>query len=196
MHRRRALIAAAWLFALAACGEGGEGRGGVAERRVDPRCDGRELPPIGPGGIGPAQLGVRLSTLRSLCRVEDTSFVIAEGMVERGHAVYFGDHRVLTVSSGTRDTSIVRLIVHDSSFRTPQGVGVGSTIGDVRRYYPVLSYSTGERRVMSIPSLPGISFAYEGRSLPEDPSRATAREPSVMDDARVTSLWIFRPVSP
>ncbi|HJR43200.1 MAG TPA: hypothetical protein VJ812_14000 [Gemmatimonadaceae bacterium] len=200
MHRRRALIAAAACAALLIGACGGENRQAGASdadtgRRVDPRCDGRELPPLSPGGVGPAQLGVRISTLAELCRVTDTSYMAAEGMRERSHLVHFGDHRVIAVSTGTADTSIIRVIVHDSAFATPEGIGVGSTIGEMRSLYPVLSYARGEGNlVVTIPSLPGISFAYDGRGLPEDPTRAIGRQPAAMDPARLTSLWIFRPI--
>jgi hypothetical protein len=201
VHRRRPLIAAAacaLLPAVAACG--GESRQAGAPsadtaRRVDPRCDGRDLPPLSPGGVGPAQLGVRISTLSELCRVTDTSYMASEGMRERAHVVYFGDHRVIAVSTGTADTSITRLIVDDRAFTTPQGIGVGSTIGEMRSLYPVLSYARGEGNlVVSIPTLPGISFAYDGTGLPDDPARAIVRQPAAMDAARLKRLWIFRPI--
>jgi hypothetical protein len=195
VHRRRALTALAALL-LAACGAGEERVATDTARAIDPRCDGRELPPVGPAGIGPAQLGVRIAVLAQLCAVTDSQLVIAEGMRERGHIVRFGEHEVLAISTGTPDSSIVRLIVRDSAFRTPQGLGVGSTIGEMRSFYPVLAYSAAEQRVVSIPSYPGISFAYEGSGFPTDPARASVSDPAVMDAARITSFWIFRPVAP
>ncbi|HJU91088.1 MAG TPA: hypothetical protein VJ672_17005 [Gemmatimonadaceae bacterium] len=205
MHRRRALIALlAALFVAGACERRNEGnrqadasKGTDSAPRVDPRCDGRELPPLSPGGVGIAQLGVKVSILARLCRVTDTSYMAVEGVRERAHVVHFGDHRVIAVSTGTRDTSIVRVLVYDSAFTTPQGIGVGSTIGEMRSFYPVLAYASGEGHyVVSIPSLPGISFAYDAAGFPADPSRALVRQPAVMDRARIESLWIFRPIGP
>lgn len=202
MHRRRALIAVvAALCVIGACGRGDANRQANASnaadtvRRVDPRCDGRDLPPVSPGGVGIAQLGVRVSTLAGLCRVTDTSYMAAEGLRERAHVVHFGNHRVIAVSTGTPDTSIIRLIVYDSAFTTSQGIGVGSTIGEMRSLYPVLAYASGEGNyVVSIPSLPGVSFAYDARGFPTDPTRAIVRQPAAMDAAKVERLWVFRPI--
>jgi hypothetical protein len=189
MHCGRSLtLLVAGALLAAGCGDNDDA-GGTA--RVDPRCDGHELPVIASGGVGLVRVGMPVSTLARHCKVTDTSVVLAEGLPERAHIVQMGSHRLLTISTGTADTSIVRIIVTDSAFRTAQGLGVGSTLGEMRELYKVLSYSSEEQRSVTIPSVPGIAFGYEAENVPDEPAHEVSVRPDVLDQARVTKLWLF-----
>ncbi len=189
MHRRRSLI----LFGAAALlAAGCRGREAGDAASIDPRCDGHDLPIIAPGGVGLVRIGLPIATLARHCKVTDTSVVLAEGLPERAHVVHMGTHELLALSTGTPDTSIVRIIVTDSAFRTAQGLGVGSTLGEMRALYTVLSYSSEAQRSVTIPSVPGIAFAYEAENVPDEPAHAVSVTPDVLDQARVTKLWLFK----
>jgi hypothetical protein len=70
--------------------------------------------------------------------------------------------------------------VHDPRFRTAQGLGVGSTLGDLRRNYPDVTVTNidADGWPSVVISDAGLSFAME-------------RVPTYTDASRVESVWVF-----
>jgi len=156
-------------------------------------CSGTPTPQITAAGIGPVRVGSRVSDVTSSCATHDTTFML-EGTSERGTVVRFGPYAVTALTTGQADSSITRVIVADSAFRTDRGVGVGSRVQALRDAYGQVCAALGEGKVvLSAAALPGISFATSvspsalpngGRSLDRNPS-------AVPDSAHITSLWIY-----
>jgi len=73
------------------------------------------------------------------------------------------------------------ILVHDPRFRTKTGLGVGSTLGDVKRTYPAA-------KVTAIGTDPGPSVVIEeiGLTFKMDPA-----ERSFTDRSRVKSVWVI-----
>jgi hypothetical protein len=73
---------------------------------------------------------------------------------------------------------------------TPEAIGVGSTIGEVRRAYPRACVLVGEGRlVLAVASLPGLSLgttAHFGTLVVGGRAPTLAALP---DSARVSSMW-------
>lgn len=150
------------------------------------------VPAVTSGGIGVARIGGSLREAGQSCPTRDTTFTLGEGMQEQGAVIDFAGHRVLaiTATGGT----ISRLIVADSSFRTERGLGVGSTVGQLRQAYGRLCGAVGEGTVaVWLAGLPNVSFGLDTRL--SDLGAAGSRlsdDPSVLPDtARVTSLWVI-----
>lgn len=147
-----------------------------------------------PGGVGAVKLGATVRALRGVCFVADTAISLGEGMTERGHRVRVGSGSLIALSTGTADTSITRVIIRDSAYRTERGIGIGSTVGQLRQAHGRICASIGEGRVVvASAALPGLSFetSLGLADVPGGP-RALERDPgAIPDDATITAAWAY-----
>jgi hypothetical protein len=147
-------------------------------------------------GIGPVLRGVRVAELGSRCTVTDT-LVEMEGTRERAHIVTVRGRRVVVLSTGTADTSIIRVETLDPAFKTSGGVGVGSSVEALRLAHGRICAARGEGVfVVMAADLPGVSFAIDWNPPPSrDPSATDSPFPggdpgTSLDTARITRLWV------
>lgn len=198
-HRRLSALAVALVWSLgAACEregtESARGQGGAdtTGATADACAPNGRVPAVTSGGIGIARIGMPVREVAQSCRTRDTTFTLGEGIQERGAVIEFAGHRVLALTMG--DSTISRLIVADSSFRTERGLGVGSTVGQLREAYGRLCGAVGEGTVaVWLAGLPNVSFGLDTRmsELPASGSRLSDDPSVIPDTARVTSLWII-----
>jgi len=148
-------------------------------------------------GIGPVIRGARVAELTSRCPVTDTTIVLGEGSPERAHAVVFRNHTLVVLTTGTPDTSIIRVITSDPAFKTSGGVGVGSSVQALRLAHGRICAARGENDFVVMASdLPGVSFAIDWSPPPSrDPSATDTPFPggdpgTALDAARITRLWV------
>lgn len=150
-----------------------------------------QVPVVTSGGIGIARIGASVRDVGQSCTTRDTTFSLGEGIQEQGAVIDFDGHRVLAL---VENGAISRLIVADSSFRTERGLGVGSSVAQLRQAYGRLCGAVGEGTVaVWLAGLPNVSFGLDTRL--SDLGNASTRvsdDPSVIPDtARVTSLWVI-----
>jgi hypothetical protein len=200
-HRRLIIIGGALLWcAAAACqrdvaetGDRASRDTAVASGGVDEACAPNGRPPVvTSGGIGIARIGASVSEVGKSCRTRDTTFTLGEGIQERGAVIEFGGHRALALIAADRTVS--RLIVADAAFRTERGLGIGSTVGQLREAYGRLCGAVGEGTVaVWLAGLPNVSFGLDTRlsELPASGSRLSDDPSVIPDSARVTSLWVI-----
>ena len=168
------------------------------EARSAQRCDAADASlVIDSAGIGPVLLGTRVSTLVARCSVTDTSVTLSEGTQERAHVVRVASRPLLALSSGTPDTSIIRVITTDATFKTSGGVGAGSSVEALRLAHGPLCAARGEGSfVVTAGNLPGVSFAIDWNPPPSrDPSVSETPFPggdpgTSLDAARITRVWV------
>jgi len=148
-------------------------------------------------GIGPVLRGARGTTLATRCPVTDTAVALAEGTPERAHAVTIRGHSVVVLSTGTPDTSIIRVMTVDPAFKTSGGVGVGSSVQSLRLAHGRICAARGEGLfVVMAANLPGVSFAIDWNPPPSrDPSAVDTPFPggdpgTALDASRITRLWV------
>ena len=149
--------------------------------------------PITTQGIGPVLIGARISAVAVACETRDSAIALSEGMTERSHSVAVGGGHVTAVSTGSADTSITRVIVHDSVFRTAKGIHVGSTVGALRAAHGRICASVGEGNVVAFAAdIPGVSF--ETNVSPGElhgGARAVERDATVLPDAAtIDAIWV------
>jgi hypothetical protein len=165
-------------------------------QRVDrsvQRCDAANASmTIDSAGIGPVAIGTRVSALATRCTVADTSLAL-EGTPERAHTVHVGNRAIVLLSSGTADTSVVRVITTDPGFRTAGGVGVGSSVESLRLAHGGLCAARGEGMfVVMASNLPGVSFAIDWNPPATlDASPFPGGDPgNALDAQRITRVWV------
>lgn len=168
----------------------------VAARVGDARpgvsgCDAIAAGRITSAGVGPLVLGQRIAAVRATCALRDTTLLVSEGMRERAHVVPGAP--VIALSSGTRDTSVIRILVRGAGPRTAAGIGVGSLVRELRGAYDSACVMQGEgRSVIVTPALAGVSFAID-RPRPVAVRRG-ATLPSAnlapWDSARISEIWV------
>ena len=168
----------------------------LAVRRAQ-RCDQADASVvIDSAGIGPVLRGLRMADLATRCTVVDTAIAL-EGTPERAYAMSVHGKRLAVLTTGTPDTSIIRVMTTDRGFRTTDGVGVGSSVQALRLAYGTICAARGEGQLVVMASnLPGVSFAIDWNPPPSrDPSVADTPFPggdpgTALDETRITKAWV------
>jgi hypothetical protein len=155
--------------------------------------------PVTQQGIGPVLIGARVSAVAVACETRDSAITLGEGLTERSHFVAVGGGTVIALSTGSADTSITRIIVRDSVFRTAKGIHVGSTVGELRAAHGRVCAAVGEGNVVAFATdAPGISF--ETSVAPSElrgGGAAVERDASVLPDAAtIDAMWVTGQAAP
>lgn len=159
---------------------------------VCPRRPGSTL--ITSKGIGPAQLGVSLDSMNKLCTVRDSALRAEEGQPANGRAISVGEGSapILIFFDDTKRT-IRQLTTTDPFFRTTGGVGIASTVGELRQNHKQLCGDLGPTGIeVWAKSLPGVVFgttAYPPK-MPKGGSGLRSGASAVPDTAQITVVSV------
>jgi len=136
------------------------------------------------GRIGPVRLGMTPAEVGEAAPGSRDTTWTAEGMQERGiSAPVAADARaVARIANGRVDLIESR----DPRVRTAAGLGVGSTLAELREAYGETCVGVGEGRVaVWFPAEPGVSFALENVADAVAPDAE-----GLPSTARVRTLWV------
>lgn len=135
-------------------------------------------------GIGRLRVGASLSDVRAECRIiRDTTRLDVEGMQQRRIAVDLGRD---TVEADVVDDRVWRIHVEGPAFRTADGLGVGSTVGELRDGRAARVLAGEGAMFIALADRCGLSFRLVG--VPYGRERPVADLP---DDARVVEVLAF-----
>ena len=147
-----------------ACTADRRGEPDSAELRRLAQCSDAANAVVSPAGLGPIRLGMHVRDVARSCRVADT-VVHARGDSGRNVMVHFGAHDVLLVAGS--DSTIQRVVIADSAFRTDRGIGVGSRVRTLRfAYGRICAVERQGEPVLAVAGLDGIVFSFDPSHLP------------------------------
>jgi hypothetical protein len=145
-------------------------------------------------GIGPAQLRVSLDSLNKLCTVRDSALRQDEGQPATAKAISVGEGSapiLLFIDEAKR--TIRSATTADPFFRTTTGVGVGSTIAELRANRTQMCGDLGPTGIeVWTTSFPGVVFgttAYPPK-MPKGGSGLKRGATAVPDTAQITFVLV------
>jgi len=145
-------------------------------------------------GIGPAQLGLSLDSLNKLCSVRDSALREDEGQPATAKAISVGEGSapiLLFVDEPKR--TIRYTATADPFFRTTTGVGVGSTVAELRPNRTQMCGDLGPTGIeVWTTSFPGVVFgttAYPPK-MPNGGSGLKRGAAAVPDSAQITFVSV------
>lgn len=199
MRRFRVYAAAGVIAASAACS--GEKKPAVdsAELRRLARCTDAANAVVSPAGLGPIRIGMHVRDVAKACRIADTVVHVARSDSGRPIAVRFGTHDVLLMAGS--DSTIQRVVIADSAFRTDRGIGVGSRVRTLRfAYGRVCAVERQGEPVLAVAGLDGIVFTFDPSHLPTTVYRkqilGSELRTNAADDLPIRGMEIGRFKSP
>jgi hypothetical protein len=157
----------------------------TAQQVVLPKPDSSFLVERGHAGV--FEIGMTVDEAQAIAGIEQTklSATYGEGMFEPELQISLpGFTRGPAITAPIRDfpcfvPALSGLMVLDPRFKTARGIGVGSTLADIRKYQPAAKISN-----FGSDGFPGVFDAEPGVSIVF--GNATASR----DTARVTGLWV------
>lgn len=153
------------------------------------KCGSNESTLLSGDGVGRLRVGASLADVRADCTIlTDSTAAGAEGMRERRIAVDLGRDTLEAVVVNGR---VWRIHVDGSAFRTAEGIGVGSTVAELRQDRAARVMAGEGSMFIALADHCGLSFRLRG--VPFGRERPVEQLPA---DGRVVEVLAFGCDSP
>lgn len=122
---------------------------------------------ISPGQVGPIRIGMEVSQLKKLLpgQLKETALHL-EGEQFRAYQIGKFESGVLVEEKCAPSCQVWRIQVRDSVYRTSENLGVGSTLGEVKKHYPISFLGPGETEIVAVSDKKKITFLLDVSALP------------------------------
>ncbi|MGV3504383.1 MAG: mechanosensitive ion channel protein MscS [Adhaeribacter sp.] len=123
---------------------------------------------ISPGQAGPIRIGMQVSELKEKLPGQLKETVLhLEGQPYKAFQIGQFESGVLVEEKCRPDCQVWRIQVRDAAYRTGEGLGVGSSLGEVKKHYPISFLGPGETEIVAISKQKKITFLLDVSGLPE-----------------------------
>lgn len=122
---------------------------------------------IAPGQAGPIQIGMDINELKKAWpgQLQETVRHY-EGEQSRAYQIGNFESGVLVEEKCQPACQVWRIQVRDAAYRTGEGLGVGSTLGEVKKHYPLSFLGPGETEIVAIAKDKKFTFLLDVSGLP------------------------------
>ncbi|MGV3541529.1 MAG: hypothetical protein ACO1OQ_17055 [Rufibacter sp.] len=147
------------------------------------------------GQAGAVKVGMPIAELKKQYgenKIQETT-LSQEGMETKAFEI-LGERRrtdlvVEQQCTGT-NCKVSRISVMNPAFKTPEGVGVGSTFGDIKKSVNITRVGNGEGNFVAISENAKMSFVLDLKDIPAE-KRASLKLKDVPATAVVTKIYLF-----
>lgn len=120
------------------------------------------------GQAGPIRIGMDINELKKALPGQLKETVLHyEGDQYKAYQIGKFETGVLVEEKCQPACQVWRIQVRDPAYRTGEGMGVGSTLGEVKKHYPISFLGPGETEIVAVSKEKKITFLLDVSGLPE-----------------------------
>jgi hypothetical protein len=118
--------------------------------------------------VGPIKIGMPVARLPLVVPTGQLREVAIsrEGQGFKAYEVGGPPAGLLVEEKCTPACRVWRIQVKDPAYRTAEGLGIGSTLGEVKKYYPISFLGSGETEIVAVSDQKKITFLLDVSRLP------------------------------
>ena len=123
---------------------------------------------VGPGQVGAIKTGMPTADLEQAIpagQLHETSIHL-EGQAYKAYEVNLHGGGVLVEETCDPACRVWRIQVRNPAYRTAEGLGVGSSLGEVKKHYPISFLGSGETEIVAVSNQKKITFMLDVSHLP------------------------------
>ena len=149
------------------------------------------------GRAGNIRLGMPIAEVRQSVvegTVVNDTLLTQEGQQATAYVLHTSDKAkgLLIEQQCEPDCQVWRISVLSPTYKTAEGIGVGSSYGEVKAAYPITTVAVEEDNFVAVSDSAGISFMLDDTKLPQDGKELGRYDPgNIPDNTPVTRVLLY-----